>query len=118
MATKSPVNKAATHHWWMQRVTAMALVPLTIWFVVSLIAHLGVSYEEVRNWVSSPAPAVLLIMLAIATFYHAALGLQEVIADYIANVLVRRSVSTAANGICLFFGALSVFSVLKIGFGG
>ena len=62
---------------------SIALVPLVIWFVISLIVHAGASYEEARAWIGSPLPGVILICLIIAAFHHAQLGLQVVIEDYI-----------------------------------
>ena len=81
--------KQGVHHWWMQRVSAIALVPLSVWFVASLIAVAGGDHAAVAAWIGQPVTAVLLILTLIATFYHAALGLQVVYEDYIGSHLLR-----------------------------
>lgn len=111
-------GSAATHHWIMQRASAIALVPLTVWFVISLIVYAGAPYEEVREWVGSPGPAVMLIVLVVASFYHANLGLYEVVEDYIANPPVKSVAKVLVTVACVILGLIGVFSVLKIGFGG
>jgi succinate dehydrogenase / fumarate reductase membrane anchor subunit len=75
--------KAGYGHWWTERVTAVALVPLSVWFAASLIAHSGSGYEAFVGWIGSPVTTVLMILLLIALFWHAALGLQVVIEDYV-----------------------------------
>src|SRR3974377_2385970 len=75
--------KEGVEHWWLQRITAVALVPLTLWFVIAVIRLVGAYLDSVRDWVGNPFPATLLVLLLIATFYHASLGLQVVIGDYI-----------------------------------
>src|SRR5271169_2693566 len=75
--------KEGVEHWWMQRVTAVALVPLTLWFVIALIAHLGADHAAVVAWLRSPLTAVAMILAVVATFVHMALGLQVVIEDYV-----------------------------------
>ncbi|MBM3571477.1 MAG: succinate dehydrogenase, hydrophobic membrane anchor protein [Alphaproteobacteria bacterium] len=75
--------KEGTHHFWMQRLTAVALVPLTLWFIYSVISLLGKDYTVVQHWASRQINACGLIALVIATFHHAQLGLQVVIEDYV-----------------------------------
>ncbi len=75
--------KSGTGHWWGQRLTAIALVPLAIWFVLTLLAHLGAPHEAVAHWIGRPVNAVLLLALIVALFHHLHLGLQVVIEDYI-----------------------------------
>ncbi|HKK29789.1 MAG TPA: succinate dehydrogenase, hydrophobic membrane anchor protein [Alphaproteobacteria bacterium] len=111
-------SKSGTEHWWAERLTAVALIPLTIWFVISLIAHLGAPYEEVRAWIGSPVTAVLMISLIVATFHHAQLGLQVVIEDYVHNEPVKIGALLVMKGLAFFLGLLGVFSVARIAFGG
>src|SRR6266516_5939430 len=75
--------KEGVEHWWAQRLTAIALVPLTLWFVIAIIGLVGADLETVQNWAGRPLPAILLVLLLIATFYHTSLGLQVVIEDYV-----------------------------------
>src|SRR5947207_6872503 len=81
--------KEGVEHWWRQRVTALALVPLTLWFVIAVIGLVGADHAVFVAWVRNPMAAVLLILLLVATFYHAALGLQVVIEDYIHGEAMR-----------------------------
>ena len=75
--------KDGTHHWWMQRVTGLALVPLTLWFVWTLVGLLGAEYHVVVQQFASPLFSALMIVLVVSLFYHAILGLQVVVEDYI-----------------------------------
>jgi succinate dehydrogenase / fumarate reductase membrane anchor subunit len=75
--------KAGFGHWWAERITAVALIPLSVWFIAELIAHSGSSFETFIAWIGSPITVVLMALLLIALFWHAALGLQVVIEDYV-----------------------------------
>src|SRR5689334_8490690 len=81
--------KEGVEHWWAQRVSALALVPLALWFVIAVIELAGADRAQFVAWVGQPVPAVFLILLLIATFYHGALGLQVVIEDYVDNEAQR-----------------------------
>ena len=84
---RSPIGRAAglgsakegVQHWWRERVTAVALIPLTLWLVGSIIAHSGSDYTEFVSWLRTPLATCMLILLPIALFYHMTLGLQVVI---------------------------------------
>ena len=106
--------KHGLSHWIAQRVTAIALVPLTIWFV-SLVAFMKSSnYETAIETVSNPLNATLFLLLIIATFWHAQLGLQVVIEDYIANKMTRMTLIIITKFIFAIIGVLSALSVLRI----
>ena len=107
-----------THHFWVQRLTAVALIPLTLWFVYSLLALAtgGVSHQEVAEWLASPFPTFLMIMLSIALFYHAKLGLQVVIEDYV-HCECYKTTLLIANSFTMFaFAVISIMAVLKLHF--
>jgi succinate dehydrogenase / fumarate reductase membrane anchor subunit len=110
--------KSGTAHWWAQRVTAIALVPLSIWFVASVVALAGDSYATVAAWLGSPIPAGLMILLIIATFHHAQLGLQVVIEDYVHHEGLKLASILAVKGAAVLLGLASVLSVLTLLFGG
>jgi succinate dehydrogenase / fumarate reductase membrane anchor subunit len=110
--------KEGTAHWWAQRVTAVALVPLTLWFVVNLIALAGAPRIDVLAWLASPVVAVLMLLLVAAVFRHAQLGLQVVIEDYVHAEGVKVAALMFVNGASLLLGALAAFSILKLAFGG
>lgn len=77
--------KEGVDHWWWQRVTAVALVPLGIWFVIAVISLVGAGYAEARAWAAAPINMVLLIAFTGSLLHHAQLGLQVVIEDYVHN---------------------------------
>lgn len=108
--------RSGTHHWWMQRVTSLALLPLTIWFVVSVIGLAGASYLETLLWIATPLNAVLLIALVALTFHHMAAGLQVVIEDYVRNEWQRIAFLLIVKGACALLALACAFSVLRIAF--
>lgn len=75
--------KDGVQQWWFERVTAIALVPLTVWFAASIIVHAGSDYAAVIAWLRTPVTTILMVLLLTGLFYHTALGLQVVIEDYI-----------------------------------
>ncbi len=103
-----------SHHWWVQRVTAIALVPLSLWFVFSIINHIGNSHEEVTIWIAQPSVALLLIIYLGFMFYHAQLGIQVVIEDYVHSELVKVVSLLLVKGIILVAGLASILSVLRL----
>jgi succinate dehydrogenase / fumarate reductase membrane anchor subunit len=105
--------RSGVAHWWAQRVSAIALVPLTLWFAASIIAHSGSDYATFLGWLKSPLTMCAMILLLIALFHHTALGLQMVIEDYVhsgvkfaAVVAVRLSCVALATG-----GIVAILSV-------
>ena len=106
--------KEGVEHWWMQRITALALVPLTLWFVIAIIGLVGADLETVQNWVSRPLPAILLVLLLIATFYHMSLGLQVVVEDYVHGELAKLGLIAAIRLLCFAFAVAGIFAVLTI----
>ena len=110
--------KEGVDHWWAQRITALALVPLTLWFVVAVIQLIGADRTTFIEWVRHPVPAVLLVLLLIATFYHSALGLQVVIEDYVENEAVRFGLIIIMKLVSVVLTVLGIFAVLKLSFAG
>ena len=110
--------KSGTGHFWMQRLTAIALIPLTLWFVAALASMGSVGYAEAVEWVKSPVTAVLLLALIAATFHHMQLGLQVIVEDYVhAEGLKIASLIVMKCGSVLL-GLAAAFAVLKVAFGG
>ncbi|MBU0725758.1 MAG: succinate dehydrogenase, hydrophobic membrane anchor protein [Alphaproteobacteria bacterium] len=109
--------KDGVHHWWMQRLTAVALVPLLLWLVISIIAHAGAGHEAVSAWMGQPVPAILMILLIIAGFYHAQLGVQVVIEDYVHNEGVKFAILIGLKLLTVLLGVASVFAISKLAFG-
>ena len=109
--------KSGSHHWWLQRLTALALIPTSIWFVVSILWHVGDTHGEFVEWLKSPLVTSMMIAFLISVFYHASLGLQVVIEDYFHNEIIKIS-SLIAMKLGTLLGALTgIVSVLKISFG-
>ncbi|MEM9289422.1 MAG: succinate dehydrogenase, hydrophobic membrane anchor protein [Pseudomonadota bacterium] len=124
MSLKTPLGqvrglgsaKSGTHHWWLQRVTAIGMLLLMIWFVVSLIGLRGASFEEATAWISQPLVSVIMLVLIGTAFYHMRLGIQVVIEDYLHGAL-RIAGIVALNFGTALLSAACLFSVLKIAFG-
>ena len=110
--------KNGTHHWWMQRVTALALIPLAIWFAVAMIKMTGASHGDAIAWVQSPFNAIMLLLLIIATFHHMQLGLQVVIEDYVHSEGAKISLMLAQKLASFALAVSASFAVLKVAFGG
>jgi len=109
--------KEGVQHWWAQRVTAVALVPLTLWFVYSAIQLTGADQSRVRDWLHRPADAILMSLLILATFYHLALGLQVVVEDYVHREGVKLVTLLLVKGLIVLVAAAALFTVLRVAFG-
>ncbi len=126
MSLRSPLGRArglgsaksGTQHWWAQRLTAIALVPLVIWFVIAMVAATGSDYASARAFIGNPVTAVLLILLIAATFHHAQLGLQVVIEDYVHTKSAEIALLLAVKGAAIVLAVAAIFAVLSIAFGG
>jgi succinate dehydrogenase / fumarate reductase membrane anchor subunit len=106
--------KEGTGHFIAQRLTAIALIPLTIWFVVSVIMHIGASHHVFATWAGGLCTATLLVLTLVATFWHASLGLCTVVEDYIHNEFSKIALLTLVKLSCAAFAVLGVLSVLKL----
>jgi succinate dehydrogenase / fumarate reductase membrane anchor subunit len=107
--------RAGASHWWMQRLTSLALVPLTLWFLCAMIGMLGASRDDVVFWMSGPLPIVLMIALVIATFHHLQAGLQVVIEDYVHDDRLRIGSILLVKGLSLLLALACIISVLRLG---
>jgi succinate dehydrogenase / fumarate reductase membrane anchor subunit len=123
--TRSPLAEArglgsARHGvqaWWWERVTAVALVPLTLWLVASLIGFSGRDYAAVVAWLREPLAALSLVLLLLALCAHLALGLSVVIEDYV-HSFAKMPLLVAARLGCVSLCAAGVLATLSIYFGG
>lgn len=125
MSLKTPLNKVlglgaakgGVEHWWMQRLTAAGLVPLGLWFAISLTRLDDFAYATVVEWASRPVTSILLALTAATLTYHSHLGVQVVIEDYVhgkSAKLVSLVLSSFAH---VVVGTALLFSILKIAFG-
>ncbi|HYZ33335.1 MAG TPA: succinate dehydrogenase, hydrophobic membrane anchor protein [Crenalkalicoccus sp.] len=106
--------RGGTHHWWVQRVTSIALLPLTIWFVLSAASLAGAGYVEAVAWIGRPWNAILLLCAIGVSFYHTALGLQVVIEDYVNQDWLKVGGILATRAICWLLGIAAALAVLRI----
>ncbi len=107
---------SAKKHWIVLRLTAIAAIPLCVWLVLNIVGLIGAPYEVFIAWVQNPLNAVLLIVTIIISFYHAMLGVHEILEDYVyAPGLLKASMTAKALA---FFavGAVCVYSIIKIAF--
>lgn len=126
MSLRSPIRrvtglgaaKEGASHWWSQRISAVGLVVLTLWFVASLLGFADLEHETVTAWMARPLNAVLLALLVLTAAYHSKLGLQVVIEDYVPGHGMKLASLLLINFIHVALGALGVFAVLRVAFGG
>lgn len=110
--------KEGVSHWWAQRVTAVALVPLVLWFTGSMLSIVRADYDSAVHWVGQPFNTVLLVALLVGAFYHALLGLQVVIEDYVHAEGTKVMALLIMKFIMVLLGASAILAVLRIAFGG
>lgn len=126
MSLRTPIGRArglgsakeGVGHWWQQRLTAIALIPLSLWFVISIIGLIGADYATLKGWASTPGHATLLALLVVAVFHHAQLGIQVVIEDYVHGEAAKFFALIAVKFLAVGLGVYSVVSILKLAFGG
>jgi succinate dehydrogenase / fumarate reductase membrane anchor subunit len=109
--------KEGVHHGWRQRVTAIALIPLVVWFAISLVMLSGADYAVARAWIGSPLVMVLLTLTIAVGLYHATLGMQVVLEDYTSGA-TRVVMIVFTKFIAVLFGLGAILAIMRIGFGG
>lgn len=109
--------KDGVGHWWAQRLTAIALIPLVVWFAISLVMLSGADFTTVRAWIGSPLVMVLLILTIGIGLHHGQLGLQVVLEDYTDGAW-RFALIVLVKFIAVIFGLAAIVAILRIGFGG
>jgi len=109
--------KSGTHHFWVQRLTALALIPLTLWLCFGIASLPSMGYADFVAWMKTPYSAIMMIMTIIAVFYHYALGLQVIIEDYVSDHGKRTAAIIATYFFSIIVAVTGIFSVLHIAFG-
>jgi succinate dehydrogenase / fumarate reductase, membrane anchor subunit len=120
MSLRSPLGrvlgfgaaKEGVGHWWVQRVTAVALIPLTLWFVITLLGKPLQSYEAMRGWLGQPWVAVLTILLITTLAWHSKLGVQVVIEDYVHGKGSKTTLLLLSTFVHVAAAVAGVFAVL------
>ncbi|MEJ2114849.1 MAG: succinate dehydrogenase, hydrophobic membrane anchor protein [Gammaproteobacteria bacterium] len=121
MSLRTPLSEAkglgsakeGAGHWWLQRLTAVALIPLVIWLAFGVATLGDASYETVLAWLQKPHVSVLLILFVVATFYHTQLGLQVIIEDYVHGWL-KVVTLILINFLCIVLAVVGIVALLKI----
>lgn len=109
---------SGTEHFWMQRVTAIALVPLSIWLVVSLIGLTGASHATVTTWIGSPVVTAGLILFIVTATYHLKLGIETVVEDYVPVPWQKVAALMVNLFACSLIGLAAILAVLKVSLAG
>jgi succinate dehydrogenase / fumarate reductase membrane anchor subunit len=125
MSLRSPVGrvlglgsaKDGTGHWWAQRVSAVALIPLTLWFLLSLLALPVLDYATVRAWLSVPLSGLLAVLLVVVLTYHSYLGTTVVIEDYVHAAGTKLLSLLLLRFLYVLVGGASLFAILHVAFG-
>ncbi len=126
MSLRSPLGrvlglgsaKEGVHHWWSQRLTSIALVPLAVWFAVSLLALPSFDHATVVAWMSQSWTALMMILLVLVVTWHSQLGLRVIFEDYIHAPGTRTLALVLSTFAHCLIAAAGVFAVLKISFAG
>ncbi len=119
---RSPIAKVkglgsssdASHHFWLERITALGLIPLIIWFCISVTLLPEVSYAVLVDWLQAPFNTIMMILIIVIAFHHGQLGMQVIIEDYVASLSIRLPFILAIKFISYFLMALGVYSILRI----
>lgn len=120
MNFRSPLSRArgvgsaghGSHHWGMQRFSAVALLPLALWFVFSLGSMDDIGYEGILAWLSLPWVPALLVLFFACAYYHASLGIQVVFEDYVADEFLRQTLIIVSKLILLLMAVFTIVSIL------
>jgi succinate dehydrogenase / fumarate reductase membrane anchor subunit len=121
--TRSPMNRAVglgsarkgVGHWWAERTTAIALVPLTLWLMASLVAQSGGNYATFVTWLRMPTSMVCMVLLLVVLFYHMALGLQVIVEDYVHSA-ARFPALIAMRFGCFALATTGIAAVVRVCF--
>jgi succinate dehydrogenase / fumarate reductase membrane anchor subunit len=106
-----------TGHWWAQRLTAIALLPLMLWLVIGIASYSGAGYAAATAWLGHPVNALLMLLLLVALFYHASLGVQVVLEDYIGNAGLRLALIVLVKFASIALATAGGLAVLMIALG-
>ncbi|GAC1344364.1 MAG: succinate dehydrogenase, hydrophobic membrane anchor protein [Acetobacteraceae bacterium] len=108
---------SGVHHWYAERITSIALVPLTLWFIVSMVRLTGAPQESVALWAGHPVNTVLLLALIAMTFHHMQLGIQVVLEDYVDAKWLMNIMILATKAVSALLGLIAAVAVLKLSLG-
>jgi len=110
--------KSGSHHWLLQRFTAIGNLLLVLWFIVSLLMLPNFQYETVREWIARPVPATAMALLIVSTFWHARLGMQVMLEDYVHEHANKFACIAALNLVAFAGAGFGLFCVIRLALGG
>jgi succinate dehydrogenase / fumarate reductase, membrane anchor subunit len=125
MSLRSPLGKVlgtgsakdGTSHWWAQRVTAVALIPLTLWFFIELLTLPGLDFETVKAWLAMPMSGFLAVLTVAVLTYHAYLGTMVIVEDYVHAPGLKVATLMVLRFLYVLFGGAGIFAILRVAFG-
>jgi len=106
--------KEGVHHFWVQRVSAVALIPLALWFVFSVALFVGGDYTSAKHWVAAPSVAITLVLFLATALYHSMLGVQVIVEDYVANEGAKLALLLFSKFAHAVLAVSAIFAVLTI----
>ena len=110
--------RAGTHHFWALRVSSLALIPLSIWFVASALAYVGAEQGAVAAYFAEPINAVLMFLFIIACAWHASLGIQTIIEDYFQQESFKITLLILNRFVCWIVGTAAGYALIRMALGG
>jgi succinate dehydrogenase / fumarate reductase membrane anchor subunit len=125
MSLQSPLGKVrglgsagnGVHHWWVQRLTALALLPLAAWLLVSLVTLPSLDFVTLVSWIAGTWTASLLTLFVLIACWHSRLGIQVVLEDYVHDQGLKTLTLVLSGFVHVVLAALGVFAILRIAFG-
>jgi succinate dehydrogenase / fumarate reductase, membrane anchor subunit len=125
MSLQSPLGRVrglgtagtGVHHWWVQRLTSLALIPLSVWLLVSLLTLPGLDFVTLVSWMAGTWTASLLTLLVLIASWHSSLGIQVILEDYVHEEGLKTISLVLSGFIHVILAAVGVFAVLRIAFG-
>ena len=112
-----PSKNGGTSHWWAQRLTSMALLPLMLWFVISALGLVGADHNDYMTWVSDPGNTLLMVLTVVTVFYHSEQGLQVVVEDYVQSEVGKITALIAVKAFAYLGGIASLLAIFRVAFG-
>jgi len=122
MSLRTPLGKVlgrgsagdGVGHWWDQRVTAIALIPLSLWFFVGLLRRQAGSFEDMQVWLSQPSSALLALLLVGALAWHSRLGMQVIIEDYVHGKVAKTTLLMLSGYIHVLAAVAGIFAIVRL----
>jgi succinate dehydrogenase / fumarate reductase membrane anchor subunit len=112
-----PAKIGGVSHWWAQRVSSVALLPLMLWFVISAMGLIGAGLAEFANWISDPVNTLLMVLTVVTLFYHSEQGLQVVVEDYVHSEAGKIITLIAVKAFSYLGGTASLLAIFHVAFG-